>query len=477
MSRFAISSDDSKAFAGLSGDLNPLHIDPTLARRLIFGSTVPHGVHVLLSGLDTVFAKAEAALRMQSLRVAFLAPAKHHEPLTAKCTENEAGLVQIAIFQDNIQLQNITLQVAEKDDSAADVDIPDVSPPDGKPLELDFPDMIERSGNLALTIDRKLLRTLFPTLARLLPAQQTAVLLACTRLVGMECPGLRSIFADLAVTFDRAEVSETPNLRFRTDRADRRTSSVHLQFQATRARGEITALVRPEPVMQASAASLASQVMKDEFASQQALVIGGSRGLGEATAKLLAMGGADVVITFARGRDDAIAVSQDITNNGGRCSPIHFDVGNPPHVLTEEWPHTNFRPTHVYFFATPAIQIAKLRSFSDSRFRHYCDYYVSGLARSLSAIDRLFSLGKAPLNLFYPSTIFIDELRPGTTEYAAAKAAGEVVCRMLERTRPGLRVACPRLPVLRTDQTSTLRGGGAAADPVPVLLKGLREIA
>ena len=101
---------------------------------------------------------------------------------------------------------------------------------------------------------------------------------------------------------------------------------------------------------------------------------------------------------------------------------------------------------------------------------------MSGLARSLSAIDLLFSLGNTPLNLFYPSTIFIDELRSDTTEYAAAKAAGEVLCRMLERTRPGLRVASARLPVL-TDQTSTFTGGGAAADPVPVLLKGLREIA
>jgi acyl dehydratase len=476
-SRFAISSDDSKLFAELSGDFNPLHIDPTLARRLIFGSAVPHGVHVLLSGLDTTFAKVEATLRMHSLRVAFLAPAKHDEPLTVKCSKNERGMLQIAILQHHAQLQNIALQAGERDGATDDVDMPDISPPDGEPQKLDFADMVERSGNLELAVDRELLRTLFPTLARLFPSQQAAVLLACTRLVGMECPGLRSIFADLAVTFDRAEGSQTPSLSFRTDRADRRTSSVHLQFQATGARGEITALVRPEPVTQASAAILVSQVMRDEFAGQQAIVIGGSRGLGEVTAKLLAMGGANVVITFARGRDDAIAVSQDISTSGGRCSPVHFDVGEPPHVLTEEWPQTNFRPTHVYFFATPSIQIVKLRSFSDSRFRRYCDYYVNGLARSLSAIDQLFSLGKTPLNLFYPSTIFIDELRSGTTEYAAAKAAGEVLCRMLERTRLGLRVAFPRLPVLKTDQTSTLRGGGVAADPVPVLLKELRRIA
>jgi NAD(P)-dependent dehydrogenase (short-subunit alcohol dehydrogenase family) len=39
----------------------------------------------------------------------------------------------------------------------------------------------------------------------------------------------------------------------------------------------------------------------DEFAGATALIIGGSRGLGELTAKLLAKGGARILITYATG--------------------------------------------------------------------------------------------------------------------------------------------------------------------------------
>jgi len=39
---------DQDMFSRLSGDYNPLQTDPVLARRLIFGKQVVHGVHLLL---------------------------------------------------------------------------------------------------------------------------------------------------------------------------------------------------------------------------------------------------------------------------------------------------------------------------------------------------------------------------------------------------------------------------------------------
>ena len=52
MTQRIFTSDDQLAFAKLSGDYNPLHLDPVLARRLIFGHQVVHGVHALLWSLD-----------------------------------------------------------------------------------------------------------------------------------------------------------------------------------------------------------------------------------------------------------------------------------------------------------------------------------------------------------------------------------------------------------------------------------------
>ena len=52
---------DQARFAAVSGDRNPVHLDPVLARRTPAGAPVVHGVHLLLWGLDAL-ARAERAL-------------------------------------------------------------------------------------------------------------------------------------------------------------------------------------------------------------------------------------------------------------------------------------------------------------------------------------------------------------------------------------------------------------------------------
>src|SRR5437867_2796553 len=63
--------DDQRAFAQLSGDANPLHVDPILARRTPFGGTVVHGVHAALWILD---GWCDAPRILSSLRVVWKHP-------------------------------------------------------------------------------------------------------------------------------------------------------------------------------------------------------------------------------------------------------------------------------------------------------------------------------------------------------------------------------------------------------------------
>ena len=43
---------DQDLFSSLSGDYNPQHIDPIASRRLLYGSQVVHGIHILFWSLN-----------------------------------------------------------------------------------------------------------------------------------------------------------------------------------------------------------------------------------------------------------------------------------------------------------------------------------------------------------------------------------------------------------------------------------------
>jgi hypothetical protein len=475
---FVISLGDSNRFAALSGDFNPLHTDPTAARRMIFGSTTPHGVHVALRALDHVVSTRASPVRLATLRCSFASPATHDQLLQVSARTKEGGALEIAVTQDGSTIQTIEANLIPTE-SLDDLPVDDNPLATSTARDLAFDEAEGWSGSVVLAADRALLGSLFPAIARLLPASQVAVLLATTKVVGMECPGLRSIFGDLKLEFERPAPSVTGLLTFRTVRAERRMSLIRLSLAGGASHGEITALFRPEPVAQATAEEAAAVVARGEFRGQRALVIGGSRGLGELTAKLLAMGGADVAITYTRGRVDAERVVRDICANGGKCDSFPFDVTSPldrfpdDALVLKDW-----QPTHIYYFASGPIQSAKGREWSDQRFHRFCDFYVGGVARSLASLKRPSpSLDERPLTLFYPSTECNDKPQSGFGEYAAAKAAGEVICRTLAKIHPTLRISCPRLSPLKTDQTNTLRVGTAAADPLPVMLPLLRGLA
>ena len=51
----AFNLDDQHIFAEVSGDYNPIHIDPIYARRTNYGKPVVHGINLLLWALDCCF--------------------------------------------------------------------------------------------------------------------------------------------------------------------------------------------------------------------------------------------------------------------------------------------------------------------------------------------------------------------------------------------------------------------------------------
>jgi len=457
--------DDQEAFAALSGDYNPVHVDPLQARRLLFGRPVVHGVHLLLWALDQWLTDCAEPVELRSLKATFPKPAGVDEPVTWDCVKGTGEEVTLDVRTAHVRVAKINVKIGSRGDRSEIVVAPS-KPPRETPQVRSLAQAGGGEGTCDLYLDGALANTLMPRLCRVLAADQLAMILATTRVVGMRCPGLHSVLADLDLRFDGPCEGE-PALAYRTTSCDDRFSMVSMRVSAPGMQGAVRTFLRPARVDQVAMAQL-DHIGPTEFVGYRALIVGGSRGLGEATAKLLAAGGAEVRITYYRGAEDADRVVDEINAAGGKAAACRFDVRNPPEDLTDllgRW-----RPTRLYYFATPFIFEGVKGQFRVDLFNRFCDYYVSGFARTFAVVAASGSLD----GVLYPSSVAIDEMPPDMGEYVVAKRAGEALCDVLGARFKSIDFTCVRLGRLATDQTQSLAGADNQ-DPAPVLLRILRS--
>jgi hypothetical protein len=289
---------------------------------------------------------------------------------------------------------------------------------------------------------------MFPAVSRWLGPRRLAALAATTLLVGMVCPGLHSIYAGFTVEACDEPVPED-RLGFRVATTDPRVRSVRMTVSGGGLAGDVQSYARMAPTPQASVQELAGMVEPGEFDGSAALIIGGSRGLGEVTAKLLAAGGASVAISYRVGGSEAEAVAEEIRSAGGICETLAYDAGLPP---VPQLAGLADAPTHAYYFATPKIFGAQSTLFARARLNAFLNVYVDGFLNLAEALRAR----RPDVSLFYPSSVAVAQRPRGMLEYAMAKAAGETLCAEINQALRPLHVTVDRLPRLRTDQTASI---------------------
>src|SRR5919199_5343299 len=82
-----------------------------------------------------------------------------------------------------------------------------------------------------------------------------------------------------------------------------------------------------------SAAGIMGSMDESVHAGRVALVTGGGRGIGAATARLLARQGAAVVLA-ARTEDEVASVAAEISSRGGNALPLVMDVADEDSVAS-----------------------------------------------------------------------------------------------------------------------------------------------
>lgn len=446
-----VSLAQQNMFTHLCGDHNPIHVDAHYARRVMIGNIVVHGIHTLLWSLDCLAHKLAKPVRIQSLNVIFQASYTLDETIACAIDCNDLHAT-LCVQRGTTTIMTAQLQLFA-DERYSQPNIMNKCPPLETPLKLTNDDISTQHGNIELCLDRQACHALFPHATATLPPEQLAFLLGCTRIVGMKCPGWDSIFSSLNCTFLNAN-NDLPNektIHYQVKHFDTRFSRITMDVCSDFCRSEICAFHRPAPQQQPTIAEIVTRVTTGEFKHQRALVIGGSRGLGEITAKILAAGGAQVTITYCNGETDAARVVNECQHVGLAMQMIPFDVCDAIKNIKNHLA-AQLAATHLYYFATPTITLGQRGQFDTELYQRFCCFYVDGFINTVLA---LCGNDAALRVVFYPSTIFLDHRPNDGAEYIAAKAEGEALCKFLA-SHYKLHVLAPRLPRLATDQTASI---------------------
>jgi hypothetical protein len=449
------SQEDQRLFALVSSDVNPMHMDAIAARRLMTGRQVVHGMHILITAIECW--QNENNAYPVSISCSFGNPVSVGDRVIFTQHDREANAVAIEARVNGLLCSQIvitaaqeTLQGRSDSDSVENTSSKEIFRFENLANPLDEAAEFHLDREYAVRPNSADFSIQFPQAYRYLGKERVAAISALSYFVGMICPGLHSVFSSLSLGLAGGEENEGL-LTFSVRKYDARVGLFDISFQGC-IHGNIKAFLRPPPQKQPSLKDLAEHVVPEEFRGTRSLVIGGSRGLGEITAKILAAGGGDVVITYASGLEDARKVMDEINNGGmSKCEMLKLDL------TTDSFDSMGIDRNSldaVYFFATPRIARKKAEIFEPRLFHEFCEMYVEKFYELCVYLEA--NTAEKKIRVYFPSSVFISERPKGMAEYAMAKSAAEVLIEEINRSFRKLSVSYTRLPRLNTDQTSSI---------------------
>jgi len=425
--------EDQKLFAQYTGDLNPIHIDPIFARKTLAGECIVYGIFGVMWAFNQLI-KIEG-LYPQSFDAQFLKTIPLNKPITCLWDKLKSKII---IVQDRILLTSILIKIGDvsKDDHLNIM----CKAPDAEPKNPLFKDIsINENMPLYFRGDLSCGKKLFPELNTAYGDGITSELACTSEIIGMQIPGLNSLFL-------RIRGSITSNWaapKCCVTQVDSRASLIKISFEGSHLKCELSAIFRPPPHKPKHIKDLSIYVKSDEFKGINALIIGGSRGIGRLTAKLLASGGAKIVLTYATGENDAFELQEELKNHGFACNVKKFIIGQDITLPIESF-------DQIYYFPTPKIAKESGDNNNDL-FKKYQHYYVSCFENILDLCQK----NKLSPAIFYPSTDFIDSNPGDFKNYINAKKNGEQICKNYKE-KYHMKIIYPRLPRLETDQTTSI---------------------
>ncbi len=462
-----INQSSQLLFSNFSGDFNPVHTDPMYARRSMYGEQVVHGINTLLLAINYFAKTLKNNFQINKIDVKFLKPIFLDTKFDFKIISNEKNNAEIHILSNDAICTKIKLQFYYTKNAFKYKNFYKTRPKKTNPKIFSYEKSKNICQSIEITYDYEDLLKIYPYLLQKLNNYQIGVILSLTRLVGMNCPGLNSLFSSFNINFKEKLVIDN-KLNYSLKNYDDRFSLFDIKIYSESFEGSVIAFNRPSSVSQPHYSKLIHLVKKKEFLNQRALIIGGSRGLGEMTAKLLSIGGANVTITYNKGIKDCSLVVDEINSSGGTAEPLKLNILEDNYSYFDTLENDRL-PTHIYYYPTPFIFSGSKGFYSEKLFNNFSKYYVEGF---FNTVD--YFIKKNIINYFYPSTVAIDELPADMLEYTLAKSSGEKLCEFFKKKYSKINIYSTKLPRLETDQTVSLFPV-KNEDPTKILLTHLRS--
>jgi len=201
-----------------------------------------------------------------------------------------------------------------------------------------------------------------------------------------------------------------------------------------------------------------------DWRNQVAVVTGGARGLGRATARLLAQRGAAVCVNYAARADAAEALVAEITAAGGRAIAVAADVADAAAVAAMvARTESKLGPVTILVNNAGMAWQGTLDTYDEEQVARMRQVNVDGVIHATRAVIGTMRTRRYGRIVNVASIAAIGTALAGNAFYAATKAEVVILTRRfaLELGEHGITVNAVAPGFVRTDMT---QGGRGAAD-------------